>query len=171
MDIHKKARLTPHGRERIVHQVPSGRTVKAVAEAAGVCPRTVRKWLVRYRTEGAAGLQDRSSRPHRLHRPTPQPTVTCIEDLRRQRMTGRQIAKETGVSPATVSRILSRAGLSRTTDLQPAQPVTRDERDRPGELVTSTSRGSAGSTGPGTASPPTAPARATAAASDGNIYT
>ncbi len=135
MDIHKNARLTPHGRERIVHQVLSGRTVKAVAEAAGVCPRTVRKWLVWYRAEGAAGLQDRSSRPHRLHRPTPQQIVTCIEDLRRQRMTGRQIAKETGVLPATVSRILSRAGLSRTNDLPPAQPVTRYERDRPGELI------------------------------------
>jgi transposase InsO family protein len=135
MDIHKNARLTPYGRERIVHRVLSGQTVKAVAEAAGVCPRTVRKWLVRYRAEGAASLQDRSSRPHRLHRPTPQQTVTRIEDLRRLRLTGRQIAKETGVSPATVSRILSRAGLSRTKDLQPAQPVTRYERDRPGELV------------------------------------
>lgn len=149
MDIHKNARLTPHGRERIVHQVLSGRTVKAVAEAAGVCPRTVRKWLVRYRAEGAASLQDRSSRPHRLHRPTPQQTVTCIEDLRRQRMTGRQIAKETGVSPATVSRILRRAGLSRTKDLQPAQPVTRYERDRPGHRVTADRTGQSNSRGIG----------------------
>jgi len=45
MDIHKNARLTVHGRERIVRQVMSGQTPQAVALAAGVCPRTIRKWL------------------------------------------------------------------------------------------------------------------------------
>ena len=41
MDIHKNARLTPKGRERIVRQVLSGQTPKAAAFAVGVCPRTV----------------------------------------------------------------------------------------------------------------------------------
>ena len=45
MNIHKNAGLTPSGRERIVRQIESGQTPKAVAEAAGVCPRTVRKWV------------------------------------------------------------------------------------------------------------------------------
>ena len=58
MNMHKNARLTPRGRERIVRQVESGQTPEAVAEAAGVCPRTVRKWVDRYRREGLAGLQD-----------------------------------------------------------------------------------------------------------------
>ena len=62
MDIHKNARLTVHGRERIVRQVMSGQTPQAVALAAGVCPRTIRKWLSRYRAEGLAGLQDRAAR-------------------------------------------------------------------------------------------------------------
>ncbi len=31
----------------------SGQTPKAVARAAGVCPRTVRKWVARYRGEGS----------------------------------------------------------------------------------------------------------------------
>ena len=52
--MHKNARLTPRGRERIVRQVESGQTPEAVAEAAGVCPRTVRKWVDRYRREGLA---------------------------------------------------------------------------------------------------------------------
>ena len=43
MDIHKNARLTPKGRERIVRQVLSGQTPKAAALAVGVCPRTIRK--------------------------------------------------------------------------------------------------------------------------------
>lgn len=72
MNMHKNARLTPLGRERIVRQVESGQTPDDASETAGVCPRTVRKWVERYRREGLAGLQDRSSRPHRLRRPTPQ---------------------------------------------------------------------------------------------------
>jgi transposase-like protein len=47
MDIHKNARLTVHGRERIVRQVMSGQTPEAVALAAGVCPRTILKWVAR----------------------------------------------------------------------------------------------------------------------------
>ena len=135
MNMHKNARLTPRGRERIVRQVESGQTPEAVAEAAGVCPRTVRKWVDRYRREGLAGLQDRSSRPHRLHRPTPQAVIEEIERLRRQRWTGKQIAAEVGVSPATVSRVLRRLGLNKLSALEPAEPVRRYERENPGELI------------------------------------
>ncbi|MGD1017486.1 MAG: leucine zipper domain-containing protein, partial [Roseiarcus sp.] len=113
MNIHKNARLTPIGRERLVRQIESGQTPEAAARAAGVCPRTARKWLARYGSEGLAGLQDRSSRPHRLRRPTPASTVERIEALRRQRFTGQQIARDLGVSPATVSRVLCRLGLNR----------------------------------------------------------
>jgi transposase-like protein len=66
MNVHKNARLTPRGRERIVRQVESGQTPEAVAQAAGVCPRTVRKWVDRYRREGLAGLQLPSRLPTRL---------------------------------------------------------------------------------------------------------
>jgi transposase InsO family protein len=135
MNIHKNARLTPHGRALIVRQVASGQTPEATARAAGVCPRTVRKWVARFAAEGVAGLRDRSSRPHRLHRPTPAATVAKVEALRRQRWTGKQIAAETGVSPATVSRILRRRGLNRMQALEPAAPVRRYERAHPGELI------------------------------------
>jgi transposase InsO family protein len=135
MDIHKNARLTPHGRAWIVERVASGQTPQAASEAVGVSPRTVRKWVKRYRDEGIAGLADRSSRPHRLRRPTPQAAVERIEALRRQRLTGKAIAAEVGVSPATVSRILKRLGLNRLSALQPAEPVRRYERKNPGELI------------------------------------
>jgi|ERR1700733_494376 len=135
MNVHKNARLTPFGRGRIVAQIAGGQTRKAVSEAAGVCPRTVRKWVGRHRTEGAAGLVDRSSRPKRLYRPTPQPVVERIEALRRQRLTGKAIAAETGVSPATVSRILRRLGLNKLSALAPCEPVRRYEREHPGELI------------------------------------
>ena len=135
MNIHKNARLTPYGREVLVRQIVSGQTVKAAALAASVCPRTARKWLARFLAEGVEGLQDRSSRPHRLFRPTPPEIVERVEALRRQRWTGKQIAAELDISPATVSRILKRLGLNRIVALEPAVPIRRYERDHPGELI------------------------------------
>lgn len=135
MNIHKNARLTPRGREVMVSRIESGQTPEAAARAAGVCPRTVRKWVARYKAEGIEGLRDRSSRPRRLYRPTPPATVEQVETLRRQRWTGKQIAAEVGVSPATVSRILKRLGLNRIQALEPAEPVRRYQREHPGELI------------------------------------
>ena len=135
MNIHKNARLTPIGRERLVRAIESGQTPEAAARAAGVCPRTAHKWVARFRAEGVGGLQDRSSRPHRLNRPTPPGTVEAIIALRRQRFTGKHIAGELKVSPATVSRVLRRAGLSRLRDLEPAIPIRRYQCDEPGELI------------------------------------
>jgi transposase InsO family protein len=135
MDIHQNARLTPRGREHMINMVLGGQTPKAVSEAVGVCPRTVKKWVDRFHAEGLAGLQDRSSRPDRLRQPTPQATIDRIEALRRQRMTGKAIAAETGVSTATVSRVLKRLGLNRLSALEPAEPPRRYQRERPGELI------------------------------------
>ena len=136
MNVHKNARLTPHSRAELVRRVlVEGRAPKAVATAMGVSAKTVRKWVERFAAAGAAGLADRSSRPHRLYRPTPTPTAERIEVLRRQRWTGKQIARETSVSPATVSRVLKRLGLSRMRDLEPAAPVIRYERKQPGEMI------------------------------------
>ena len=136
MNIHKNARLTPHGRERTgaaggERADAGGRRARPQASAR----ETVRKWVARFQAEGVEGLQDRSSRPHRLHRPTPQAIVEQVEALRRQRWTGKQIAAELGVSPATVSRILRRLGLNRIAALEPAEPVRRYEREHPGELI------------------------------------
>src|SRR5690606_29001720 len=135
MNIHKNARLTPRGRERIVRLVLNGQTPQTAARVGGVCPRTVSKWVARFKAEGLDGLADRSSRPRRLYRPTPKAIVERVGDLRRQRWTGKQIAAEVGVSPATVSRILKRLGLNRLAALEPAEPVRRYERQYPGELI------------------------------------
>ena len=134
----------------------------------GVSDKTVRKWRDRHLAEGPAGLQDRSSRPHRLHRPTAQAVVDRIEALRRQRLTGQAIAAETGVSAATVSRILKRLGLNRLSALEPAEPPRRYQRDRPGELIHIDIKKLGKFNRMGTASPATAQARATTAASAGS---
>jgi transposase InsO family protein len=119
----------------MVRRVLSGERPTTVARAFATTAKTVSKWVARYRVEAALGLEDRSSRPKRLRRPTPPETVERVIALRRERFAGKQIAKETGVSPATVSRILRAARLSRARDLDPPEPVVRYERQSAGELI------------------------------------
>jgi transposase InsO family protein len=136
MNIHKNARTTPYSRAEIVRRVIALReTPRAVATALGVSQRTVAKWLARYRAEGEAGLADRSSRPHVLPTATPADLAEHVIALRCQRLTGKQIARDLALSPATVSRILRKARLSRMRDLDPPEPVRRYERAYPGELI------------------------------------
>lgn len=136
MNIHKNARLTPHSRADLARRViEEGQAPKAVATAFGVTTKTVDKWVERFKAEGLAGMQDHSSRPHRLRQPTPAATIERIVELRRQRWTGDQIAKEVGVSSATVSRTLQKLGLNKLKALEPVEPVRRYEREHPGELI------------------------------------
>jgi transposase InsO family protein len=136
MNTHKNASLTPKGREAMVRSVVEGGLSKAdAAYQFNITPRTVAKWVARFRAEGVDGLRDRSSRPLSLPSQTPEATCTAIETLRRQRHTGKQIAAEVGVSAATVSRILRRLGLNRIRDLEPAEPDRRYEREKPGEII------------------------------------
>jgi len=136
MNIHKNARLTPSGRAELARMVlEGGQSIAQVAKAFRVCAKTARKWTERFKQAGAEGMADRSSRPRRLRKPTPQAAIDEIITLRRQRFTGKHIAKVAGVSAATVSRVLKRAGLSRMRDLEPAEPVKRYERKNPGEMI------------------------------------
>jgi len=84
-------------------------TQTTAADLSNTTPKTVAKWVQRFREEGVNGLLDRSSRPHSSPSQTPPATCTVIAALRRQRHTGKQIAAEVEVSPATVSRVLRRA--------------------------------------------------------------
>jgi transposase InsO family protein len=136
MDTHKNARLTPKGREQMVRAVVDGGMSKAgAARQFNTTPKTVANWLNRFLAEGVEGLRDRSSRPLSSASQTPPATCAAIEALRRQRYTGKQIAAQVGVSPATVSRVLRRLGLNRLSALEPAEPVRRYEREKPGEMI------------------------------------
>jgi transposase len=136
MNVHKNAPLTPKGREAMVRSVVEGGLSQAdAADQFNTSPKTVAKWVKRHRADGMEGLRDRSSRPHSSPSQTPPATCTAIETLRRQRHTGKQIAAEVEVSPATVSRVLRRLGLNRMRDLEPAEPERRYEREDRGEIV------------------------------------
>jgi transposase len=118
--------------ERVLEE---GWTVAAAAEAAGVSTRTAAKWLARYRSEGLAGLGDRSSAPRRVPRRTPAERVRVIELLRRLRMTAAEIAEALAMPLSTVSAVLKRIGLGKRSRLEPVEPPNRYECTRPGELV------------------------------------
>lgn len=93
--------------------------------AYDVPPKIASRWVARFKTAGLDGMVDHSSRPKTSPRQTYSALAERIICLCRQRLTGRHIAKETGVSPATISHVLKRAGLSRIRDLAPAEPVVR----------------------------------------------
>jgi transposase InsO family protein len=136
MDIHKNARLGYRSREALVRFVTEqGQTRKAAAAAFRVSVKTAAKWVARYRVDGPDGLLDRSSRPHRSPRQTGSSLVEMVLVFRRQHMPGYAIARRTGLSPSSVSRILRRARLSRWRDLNPPPPVVRYEHPRPGDLL------------------------------------
>jgi transposase len=135
MNSHKNAPLTPKGREAMVRSVAAGLSKVAAARQFNTTPKTVAKWVERFRAAGVDGLRDRSSRPLSLPSQTAPATCAVVEALRRQRYTGKQIAVEVGVSPATVSRILQRLGINKLSALEPAEPVRRYEREHPGEII------------------------------------
>jgi transposase InsO family protein len=89
----------------------------------------------RYRSEGEAGLLDRSSAPRRVHNTTPPERVEAIAALRRVRLTGPEIAEILEMATSTVSAVLKRIGLGRLSRLGPVEPIRRYERSRPGELI------------------------------------
>lgn len=113
MNIHQNVRLTPLRREEMARDVVEGRLSKAAAARTyGVTPKVAARWVERFGAEGGAGVADHSSRPKTRPKRTEAAVADAIVVLRRQRMTGKHIAREPGVSEATVSRVQARGGQS-----------------------------------------------------------
>lgn len=136
MNSHKNARLTYLRRLELVREMTDGGLSASEAAAKhGVSAVTARKWHSRYLAGGASALLDKSSRPARSPRAIDERVAATIVELRRKLFLQTHIATYMGVSAATVSRVLRRAGLSRLSDLRPAEPIQRYERQAPGELL------------------------------------
>jgi transposase InsO family protein len=136
MDYHKNAPWTAVSRGRLARLViDDGVRLVSAAARFSVSSKTAAKWVARYRQLGDAGLADRSSRPLHSPRQTSSLLVEKVLALRRGHMPGYEIARRTGLSPASLSRILRRAKLSRWRDLNPPPPIQRYEHPRPGDLL------------------------------------
>ncbi|MBP7372908.1 MAG: IS481 family transposase [Opitutaceae bacterium] len=107
--MHANARTTPCSRADIVRLVEEeGQTLKAAAAAFSVCPKTVRKWVERYRREGGTGLRDRSSRPTRSPK-----RITAVRSDERQHTAVdflKQVVAHYRAMGITVQRILTDNG-------------------------------------------------------------
>ena len=136
MNIHKNARLTLARRLELVLDITvRGVSPSQAALTHGVSAPTARKWLGRYLAMGCDGLTDASSRPALSPKAISAAKALAIVELRRKRLTQARIAAALGVAKSTVSRVLARAGLSRLSDLQPAEPVVRYEHEEPGQML------------------------------------
>ena len=136
--VHRNAPLTPQGRLRLCQRIESGWSVAAAAESMGISRQCAHKWWRRYRAEGVAGLEDRSSRPHHSPNRTPARVERRIVALRRSRRLGpARLAGIVGVPASTVHRVLVRHGINRLAwmDRPTGEPIRRIETSRCGELV------------------------------------
>lgn len=136
---HVNAALTPRTRLRLACLiVDDGWTYAAAAKMFMVAAGTAKKWADRYRAEGAAGMADRSSRPHLSPAKTPPEVVRQIVGLRwRHRLGPVQIAGRLGMQASTVHAVLVRCRINRLSGIDRAtgEPLRRYEHDHPGSLI------------------------------------
>jgi transposase-like protein len=118
---HVNTRLTPHGRALLMERViVDGRPVSHVAKELGISRQCAHRWINRHRAEGAAGLNNRSSRPRTCPRKTSSRREAAVVVARLLDRDGPlKIAGITGVPARTVSRILARYDLPPLSWLDP----------------------------------------------------
>lgn len=117
-------------------------TVSALCRAFGISRKTGYKWLEREQLQGVAGLEDRSRRPRRSPRQTPEVMERLICELRAEHPAwgGRKLhhrLKGDGVAavpaPSTITGILRRHGLL-SADRRLKRDWQRFEAAEPNEL-------------------------------------
>lgn len=136
--LHANAALTPRQRLRLARLVvEEDWPVAHAAKFFGVASTTARRWADRYRSEGQAGMVDRSSRPHTNPNKTGPAATRRIVSLRlRKRWGPVRLAAETGVAASTAGAVLRRCGVSRLSRLdRREQSVIRYEHPAPGDLL------------------------------------
>jgi transposase InsO family protein len=122
----------------LCHRIEEGWSVAAAAESMNISRQTAHKWWRRYRDEGVAGLEDRSSRPWSCPHQTPARVERRIVALRQSRKLGpARLAGIVGMPASTVHRVLVRHGVNRLRwmDRPTGRVIRRIETHRPGELV------------------------------------
>jgi transposase InsO family protein len=140
---HRNAPLSELGRLRLARcVVDDGWPLRRAAERFQVSVTTAARWASRYRDLGAAGMADRSSRPHHCPAQTRPRLVKKVVHLRTKRGWGpARIGPKVGLPASTVHKILRREGLPRLSEVDLAtrqalrRSVRRYEHDAPGDLV------------------------------------
>ena len=135
--VNPRPQLNPYQRQLLCRRIREEHwKVKAAAAAAGVSRQTAHKWIGRFADEGAGGLVDRSSRPHRMPRLTRIDLVVqiCVERTRRK-VGPHELALLLGIARSTIYAVLRRAQLHRLDAFVAKVRVLRYEWPAPGDLV------------------------------------
>jgi transposase len=115
--------------------IDHGENLAFLAAQSGISVRSAYKWLVRYRSGGAAALVDRRSVRRTQRRTLDPQQLQRAVDLRHERCTLRRVARVLAVPLSTVGRVLKALGLGRLKNLQPAEPVRRYQWAQPGDMI------------------------------------
>jgi transposase InsO family protein len=135
---HPRAKLTVQGRWLLVRRIDhQGWPAARAAEAQGVSVATAYKWRRRWRTEGWAGLADRSSRPASCPGRLSAAREQAILAYRAAHRVGpHRIGWALGEAHSTVHAVLVRHQVPRLGEQdRPTGQVVRYQRQRPGELI------------------------------------
>jgi transposase InsO family protein len=136
---HRNAPLSETGRLRLARcVVEDGWSLRRAAERFQVAVTTAARWAGRYRELGAAGMADRSSRPHHSPNRTPTRIERRIIKVRVIRRWGpARIAYLLRLNVSTVHNVLRRYGIARLRWLDRAtgRVVRRMESAHCGDLV------------------------------------
>ena len=136
---HRNAPLSETGRLRLARCiVDDGWSLRRAAERFQVAVTTAARWATRYREFGAAGMADRSSRPHRSPNRTPTRTERRIIKVRVIHRWGpARIAYLLRLNVSTVHNVLTRYGLAklRWLDRATGRVIRRMESATCGDLV------------------------------------
>lgn len=132
---HANAPLSIEGRRRLVERCKT-RPIAHVSAEMGISRACASKWVNRWRCHGDAGLQDRSSTPHRSPHATPAWVLERIETWRREhkwsanRITYELVELGFSINRRTVTRHLTQLGLGRRRFIDPGGERNR----RPGKI-------------------------------------
>lgn len=133
--MHPNTKLSEYTRCQLMEEYGQGVSMKALAEKYRVSRTTCYRWRQRFRAEGAAGLHNRSSRPHRVRYRLSADQEEQLVQLRATTRHGpARLAQRLEVPQSTAYRCLRRRGMHRLPR-PPRPPVVRYETKAPGELV------------------------------------
>ena len=139
----KETSIMSSRKEFVVLAQAPGANIRQLCRRFGISSRTAYKWLTRYADAGAAGLPDRSRRPHHSPRRTPPAVEAQVRAVRNAHPTwgGRKIhhyllarGVEGVPSASTITAILRRHGLLSTPAHAAPSAWRRFEADAPNHL-------------------------------------
>lgn len=134
--------------------------IRQLCQRFGISRKTGHKWLRRLAADPQQGLQDRSRRPRRFHRPTPETLEQLVLAVRQDHPAwgGRKIRRllqdrghKDVPAASTITQILWRHGRIDPAEAAKHRPYQRFERAAPNGCGRWTSRGSSPAATGGTA--------------------